>query len=422
MTTSNKHKSASLRTRVAIVGAAVFVVLVAIFANRIVAQADDQTTPLTSVSSELQTEPNETATLAEAELTATATPEPEVTANETAGSSVERTTNTLSETNSAPEATATSNSSTSTEHASTENNTSELKEDKQEDKQNEKKEYRAYARTIPNGIYNIVTKLHGSRVLDVDNASSTNGANIQLWDANGTNAQKFLVTWNEQEGGYTITNVGSKLALASDASAARKGNISQAAPNNKAEQRWYIVNEGSGYYSIRSTVSACVIDIDNARTNNGTNVQLFDANGTNAQRFVFVAAAYSESSECPEDQGIANGVYEIASVFDTSKVLDIDNAGMQSGVNVQLFTRNNTSAQRFIIAKNGDGTYRITSLVSGMVLGVDAGPYARVNISQRYNADSNLQKWRIYTWGNGTYSICSAANTHFTLDISGGVF
>ena len=50
-------------------------------------------------------------------------------------------------------------------------------------------------KTIENGTYMIKSALNTKKVLDIPGASTANGANVQLYTGNGTNAQKFNISY-----------------------------------------------------------------------------------------------------------------------------------------------------------------------------------------------------------------------------------
>lgn len=63
-------------------------------------------------------------------------------------------------------------------------------------------------------------------------------------------------------------------------------NIKQWNWANVANQKWILINRGNGYYSIHSVQNRdYVIDISGASSANGTNVQLYQYNGSPAQLF-----------------------------------------------------------------------------------------------------------------------------------------
>ena len=64
-----------------------------------------------------------------------------------------------------------------------------------------------------------------------------------------------------------------------------------------------------------------------------------------------------------------DGYYSIINP-ETGKALDVKGAGVTNGTNVQLYSRNNTCAQKWQIVKNDDETYSIMSACSGLALDV----------------------------------------------------
>jgi hypothetical protein len=136
--------------------------------------------------------------------------------------------------------------------------------------------------SIPNGIYTIGAS-YTNKVLDVSGASTANGANIQLWTANNTSAQRFRLTYNTTTGYYTITNLGSGKVLDVDGARISNGsNVWQWEPNNTNAQRWVIEKVGSNYRFIAAH-SGLVLDAAGAGVTNGTNVWTWAGNGTAAQ-------------------------------------------------------------------------------------------------------------------------------------------
>ena len=50
-------------------------------------------------------------------------------------------------------------------------------------------------------------------------------------------------------------------------------------------QQWLLRDYGDGVVSIISKINGLYLDVDNANTNNGANIQVYQGNGTNAQKF-----------------------------------------------------------------------------------------------------------------------------------------
>ena len=147
-----------------------------------------------------------------------------------------------------------------------------------------------FYKTIENGIYTIESALNHNMVLDISSSSRDNGANLQLWDSNGTNAQKFHV-FHVGGGLYEIAPMCSGKRVDVDHSGKSNGtNIWQWEANGTDAQKWYINPVGNGYYNIVSKCNGLCLDVHGSQTEKGTNIWCYGKNGTNAQKFKFRAA------------------------------------------------------------------------------------------------------------------------------------
>ena len=150
--------------------------------------------------------------------------------------------------------------------------------------------------------YYIASALDTNQVLDVANGSHRNGANIQLYRRNGTDAQLFKIVRSQEEGYY------------------------------------YIVNKGSDK----------VLDVAGGRTESGTNVQLYEQNFTQAQQWQFYLK--DETSE---------SVYIVSRC---GKFLDACGGRSENGTNIWIYDGNNTMAQEFILIPYVNTTYQTFTL------------------------------------------------------------
>lgn len=140
---------------------------------------------------------------------------------------------------------------------------------------------------VEDGIYRIKSALDTKKVLDVTNASMEAMANVQLWENNNSDAQKWQITKNTY-GFYTIKCIMSNKVLdVAGANYANETNIQQYDENNNDAQKWKIERMSGAYYKIKTKLNNFAIDVAYAKTDNGTNIQIYDATGdaTN-QRFV----------------------------------------------------------------------------------------------------------------------------------------
>lgn len=61
-------------------------------------------------------------------------------------------------------------------------------------------------------------------------------------------------------------------------------NIQQYTWNKSEAQLWKFIDAGNGYYYVRSKLGKAM-DVKGAKTVNGTNIQLYSTNGSNAQKW-----------------------------------------------------------------------------------------------------------------------------------------
>lgn len=149
--------------------------------------------------------------------------------------------------------------------------------------------------------YYIASALDTNQVLDVSNGSYNDGANIQLYQKNGTDAQLFRIV-SATDGYYYIINKGSEKAL----------------------------------------------DIEGGATNSGTNVQLYTQNGTQAQQWTFYMAYSSEEN--------------VSIKARCGKFLDASGGNSINGTNIWIYDGNNTLAQAFKFIPYANTTYETVTL------------------------------------------------------------
>ena len=188
-----------------------------------------------------------------------------------------------------------------------------------------------------------------------------NNGNIQLGSYAGSSKQKFKLTY-VSNGYYKIIESATGKALdISGGSTANGANVQTYAWNGTNAQLWKFVNAGNGNYYIRSKLGT-VIDITNGSVKAGTNIQMFNFNYSNAQKWTLKSTAVKAES-------IAEGTYSIQVAANTNYTLDIAGASTANGGNVQVYSKNNTLAQNFIITSAGNGYYKIVCEGTGKVFG-----------------------------------------------------
>ena len=277
---------------------------------------------------------------------------------------------------------------------------------------------------LADGTYTISTLLNSNYVLDVKDGSTSNGVNIQLYEANDTAAQQFKVS-HDSQGYVTFTNVKSGRVLDLNGAIVKDaGNIQQYTSNGTRAQKWIVKQDGNGYVVMSAINPNYILDLNGGSVRNGSNIQLHSVTGSNSQRWnitKYVSKDERINNLAAQNKNtLADGVYEINSVKNSNYTLDVNSASTRNGANVQLYLRNGTQAQAFRVSHDSQGFVTFTNINSGKVIDLDGAITKNGrNIHQYASNGTRAQKWIVQQSGSG-YSIVSAIDTSFALDIRNG--
>ena len=120
-------------------------------------------------------------------------------------------------------------------------------------------------------------------------------------------------------------------------------------------------------------------------------------------------------------QLIKDGTYEIAPNYATNMRLDVSGASKDNGANVQIYKANGTNAQKWKFKHLGNDYYTITCVASGKVLDVKSGnSKPGANVQQWGSNGSNAQIWKVKKADNGSYYLCPKLNEKVCLDVYKG--
>lgn len=277
---------------------------------------------------------------------------------------------------------------------------------------------------LADGTYTISTLLNSNYVLDVKDGSTSNGANIQLYEANDTAAQQFKVS-HDSQGYVTFTNVKSGRVLDLNGAIVKDaGNIQQYTSNGTRAQKWIVKQDGNGYVVMSAINPNYILDLNGGSVRNGSNIQLHSVTGSNSQRWnitKYVSKDERINSLAAQNKNtLADGVYEINSVKNSNYTLDVNSASTRNGANVQLYLRNGTQAQAFRVSHDSQGFVTFTNINSGKVIDLDGAITKNGrNIHQYASNGTRAQKWIVQQSGSG-YAIVSAIDTSYVLDLRNG--
>lgn len=263
--------------------------------------------------------------------------------------------------------------------------------------------------SVPDGNYFINVRFKVASSVDISGASTSDSTTIQLYSGNGSKAQQFKFS-KQSDGSYVITNVNSDKAL--DVRGAAAGNnsvVQQYAINGTNAQRWFIRDSGAGYY-LQSALGNWVLDLSGGNTSNGTAIRLYAPNGTQAQRFVVSSSEVSVP---------VNAAVNIKSAGKSNLVFDVPGASTANSARIQLYAANGTNAQKFHFQQIGNGTYNIVNVNSGKVLDVYGASASNGAVLQQYDSNGTVaQQWTVRNYGDGKISLMSV-NANKAIDVPG---
>lgn len=255
-----------------------------------------------------------------------------------------------------------------------------------------------------NGYYYLYSQL-GNKItylLDVTAGRADNGTNVEIWSKSSREAaQQFLFSRNE-DGSYTIYTKASDLQSCVEvvnAETASGANVQQWESNGNDCQHWILEQvtdtgaemDTTQIYQIQNVNSNLYLDVAGGVQANGTNVQQWGANGVGSYNSWTLISA-------------GNGYYYIASQLGdgTTWYLTIDDGKSADGTNASIWSNDGTSAQLFKFVANPDGTYQILTKASKDQCGLsvaDASTENGGNVLQKTVSSSSAQKWNLIPVG-----------------------
>lgn len=145
----------------------------------------------------------------------------------------------------------------------------------------------------------------------------------------------------------------------------------------------YVSENVEGIYYIQNKYSGLYMDVADGSTENGTNIQQWEYNGGDAQKFKFVS--------------LGNGYYYILTgASGYSKCVDIDSGSSADGANVMQWEYWGGTMQQYRIVQQADGSYAILTGASGCASGLDVYGWSTEsggNINQWNYWGGDCQKW-----------------------------
>jgi hypothetical protein len=146
---------------------------------------------------------------------------------------------------------------------------------------------------VTNGTYIVRSLVDSDKVIDIEGASTSNNANVVLWNYNQGGNQKYNIVKNS-DGTYTFVNCASGKALdVSGANSSVGTKIVQYTKNGNSNQKWYIDYTKDGGFKIMSALNReLLLGSKNESLSNGSQICLVGYNSSKAQHFTFEETTY----------------------------------------------------------------------------------------------------------------------------------
>ena len=276
---------------------------------------------------------------------------------------------------------------------------------------------------VADGMYVIRALCSSGGVLDVARASTSNGANVCIWDADSSDSQRWIIS-HDSAGYITLTNAASGKVLDVAWGVGREGdNVDQWSANGGWNQKWIAVPDSTGGVRLVSAMrSNLVLDVYRGLSDSGTNVQVWGSNSGSSQSFKFEAAKTQRQTlddlAAENRDEIADGTYVVKAACSDRGVLDVYGGYTDNGRNVQIWTSNPTDGQRWVVSHDDAGYVTLTNAASGKVLDVAWGVGREGdNVDQWAPNGGWNQKWVAVPDSRGGVTLVSAIRPDRVLDV-----
>lgn len=194
-----------------------------------------------------------------------------------------------------------------------------------------------------------------TRVMDVAGAGFTNLTNIQLYDSNSGDSQKFR-----------------------------------------------IIKDKTGTFKIVNKISSKVVDIYANQTANGTNISVYDSNGGTGQSWVWIPSSTSEYGW-------------LLSKNTFTKAIDVSGGGTTNGTNIQIWDKSDVSQQKWKMTPsvNAARVYTSDTTAPSITLASNSsgGNWTNQNVSVRINGSDSESGIDHYEWYDGSWKTTDVANS-----------
>ncbi|HEX9297952.1 MAG TPA: glycosyl hydrolase family 8 [Polyangiaceae bacterium] len=154
-----------------------------------------------------------------------------------------------------------------------------------------------------------------------------------------------------------------------------------AAPPNDDGELGETADELSGIYELRAVHSGKCADVASSSTSNGANIQQWTCNGHTNQRWLL--------------RSLGSGVHQVIS-YNSSKCMEVNAASLTNGANVDQWTCQSANHHKWLLTSVASGIYTLTNVNSSKCLDVSGASTADGANLQQWTCSGNTnQQWKL---------------------------
>ena len=212
----------------------------------------------------------------------------------------------------------------------------------------------------------------------------------------------------------TETNTSTNISTTQNAGEDQTVSDPKAAQETKPVLNGFVEKSGKTYYYKNGKKYTGWLNLDGKK-------YFFDQKGVMKKGITTASVPVSQSVDAKyaSAKPVSGHIYTILCAADSTYALDIVGGSYAANANVDIYKKNGTDAQVFLLTKEKDGTWRILNY-KGMTLDVKGASKSKSANVQTYSWNgTGAQKFRIEENADGSVTFINS-NSGLALDVSGG--
>ncbi len=208
--------------------------------------------------------------------------------------------------------------------------------------------------------YYMIRNVNSGLSLNVEGGSTENGTNVQQW---GVARGASNCIWRIEAAGdnlfriYSMVDGGENCLLNVDT--ANNNNVNIYENTGADTQLFYLMGNADGSFRILSKANAQVLEVINAETSSGANVQTWGMNGVNCQDWELIALDYATGLTETEGTTVGEGDF-IPGDLNDDGVVD----GFDAAISKRLVLKNaGTQRQKYAGNVSGDEQFSVVDII-----------------------------------------------------------